>query len=454
MRTWTAVAVAIATTIPIAVGSLLTPTAALATPPGALEGRQVVFSEPLSSQLAVIGRPRPLGDELRIGDVAFAVKRLGATTSIATIAGGSPATSVKTGKAVTLTWRVGDAPRKLRVAFCSLPAGTLGWFAPVGWRYDVAGVAITLVDGDADGVYGVPERDGVTIGDSAMVLPLGGPIVLGRSRVTLSEIAPDGTAICPTIEPIVGTSQQFAALSALNRLRVAHGLLPVDLDAEKSAACTLHARYLEANRWTGYSNPHDEAAGAKGFSDSGLAAAQRSVIAKSSATEAIESYWRTWYHRSPLVRPDLRSVGVAAEPAGISVIDAWSGDDAGANRDVRFRDPTCTPADGSTGVPTRFWPFGERPDEPVSGAARRGMPLMLLFASPEHGATDFVAKLVELRRGKEIDVPTLVAAPGISPEAMGVVPEAPLLPESDYRVTFTFTRDGKRESHVARFRTE
>jgi hypothetical protein len=320
------------------------------------------------------------------------------------------------------------------------------------WRYAVAGTTVTLVDGNLDGRFGDLGHDGWIAGETGFVLPFGAPAVLGRSRVTFERIEPDGASMTALVEPLAGSESQLAALETLNRLRVEQGMLPAELCPATSGACTEHARYLQANGWTGYSNPHDEDPSKPGYTATGRDAARRSVIMNDPAATTIAAFWRTWYHRTPVLSPRLTRIGIAADPPGITVLDV--GDvHREEETDARWRDPVCLPADGATGVPVAFFPRGEKPDEPDAAAGRRGIPLMLVFASRTPGATAFAARLVELRAGKEVPVPVLVGDPRAQTETLGCVPEAPLTADTAYRATFTFTRDGRSDTRVVRFRT-
>lgn len=431
----------------------LAPAASAAPPPTTLKGKAAALEEPPPTQLARIGRPVPLGDELRLGDAAFAVKRVGASTTIATAAGLAPSTPVRAGAFANLTWKEGAAARRHRVGFCAGEDGSLGVYAATVWRYALAGTTVTLVDGDLDGRFGDLERDGWIAGETGFVLPLAKTLVVGRSRVTLDSVAPDGSSLAATVEPLEGTETQIAGLEALNRLRAAHGMAPAALSEPASRACTSHARYLAANGWTGFTNPHDEDPAKPGYTPEGQEAARRSVIMLEPAVDTILAFWRTWYHRTPIVSPKLEQIGIAADPPQICVLDV--GDVyRETDPDPRWRDPLCFPADGASAVVGSFHERGEKPDEPVAGCAGRGAPLMLLFASRGHGATGFAARVVELRGGKEIPVPVLVGDPRQQTETLGCVPEAPLAAGASFRATFTFTREGRAETRVVRFRTK
>jgi uncharacterized protein YkwD len=104
-------------------------------------------------------------------------------------------------------------------------------------------------------------------------------------------------------------------MADLNAFRKAAGLGEVELDAELSKGCKLHAGYLEKN----IENPkvqglgiHDEAPELPGFSEAGQKAGKGSVIAVlAMPADAMDMWTGSLYHRIPLLRPDLKKVGYA-----------------------------------------------------------------------------------------------------------------------------------------------
>ena len=125
--------------------------------------------------------------------------------------------------------------------------------------------------------------------------------------------APPSRAVAPA--PVVVDADARAGLDHLNRVRTSIGLHPVELDPEMSRKAELHARYLAANA----GRPeiagllaHDEVMTLPGATADGAEAGHASVIAFDDAVapEAIETWLSTLYHRTPLLRRDLRLVGI------------------------------------------------------------------------------------------------------------------------------------------------
>jgi len=112
-------------------------------------------------------------------------------------------------------------------------------------------------------------------------------------------------------------SQRDLALTSvaeLNRQRKSLGLLPVTLQEDLSPGCLAHARYISMN-WGHKSleglGMHDEVSTLPGYSPEGRLAGKESVIAMGSPpASSIEAWINTFYHRIPLLEPDLASVGV------------------------------------------------------------------------------------------------------------------------------------------------
>jgi hypothetical protein len=400
-----------------------------------------------------------LGNELHLGTAVFPVTRDKGRLRVATIPGGAPAADVASGRTLRLSWTEGEpkAKREATVAFLRDEAGDAwSWWAAECARFEIDGAELRLFDADVDGRFGDFAADGWSVGGTDQVMPLTKEILLGSTVVTLESVDPGGARLVASTAPLAGTASQVTTLVVLNRFRTANGLPPAVLDPALTAGCTAHAEYLAMNGWTGRTNPHSQALGPRGASPEGAAAAKRSVITLDPPEEAIPSYWRTYYHRVPLVCPWLDRVGINARPTAISVVDVGRGPDGAwgnLDEDVTeaWAEPAMVPADGSVGFPARAGP--ELPTEPVPGLASRGDPLILVF----RGSTEvqaFGGSLEETLPRGAVKVPVLVADPAHHPFSRGLVPEAPLHPATWYRATFTWRQGGILRVRTSRFRTE
>jgi hypothetical protein len=283
------------------------------------------------------------------------------------------------------------------------------------------------------------------------VQPLAKEIVVGTSRVSIVDIAPDASSLTVEVTPIEGTREQLEALAHMNEIRGRNGLPGVVLDPELSAACSAHVAYLKKTGWSGYTNPHGEVEGKPGYTAEGHRAAQQSIIMRANHVTALDAFFATYYHRAPLIDPYLEGVGISTGSSTISVIDAKSGSRDRTSDDV-WDDPVLVPADGADDVLPAFCREGERP-EPCTDPARRGFPLMALFARSDREVTEFRGELVRVEDGVEERVPTLAPASIGDPGMFGVIPEGPLAGGATYRVTYRFRLDGEATTRSATFRT-
>ena len=149
-----------------------------------------------------------------------------------------------------------------------------------------------------------------------------------------------------------------AGVTYLNELRRSFGLAEVVLDPEMSFGATLHARYLTTNAGrpeiAGLRGHHEDPA-LPGVTREGTDAGEHGVIDYTSATApgAIDVWLSTFYHRIPLLHPDVRRIGVGHSGTVhvLSVEVLPSGHDA----------PVAYPYDHQRAVPM-LYARGEVPD--------------------------------------------------------------------------------------------
>jgi uncharacterized protein YkwD len=130
--------------------------------------------------------------------------------------------------------------------------------------------------------------------------------------------------------------QELAAqvLVRLNVVRKAAGLSPVKLDADLSRACHLHARYLVTNSGhpaLGGLGVHREDPNLPHATPEGAKAGKAAVICWApDPLTCVDDWVSTFYHRIPLLSPQLKRIGFAALPRDeddhwFSVLDSGSG---------------------------------------------------------------------------------------------------------------------------------
>jgi uncharacterized protein YkwD len=227
-------------------------------------------------------------------------------------------------------------------------------------------------------------------------------------------------------------------LDRLNGFRALAGVPPAErVDPYLSHRCRLHAEYLLRNvddaLQAGLSM-HDEDPRLPGYSAEGHAAGQASVITIAGPRESVDSWMGTFYHRVPLLHPDLRriGVGVAHGPKGdwICVMDVKSGVGHGV--------PVCYPAEGQRDVPTTVGIASElRELLDLEGRNPGGYPITVAF--PPHA--DVRNAHVALSRAESNEP---VAAWSVGPDRAKqpqferpvaiVMPRAPLEAGTRYRV--------------------
>jgi uncharacterized protein YkwD len=103
-------------------------------------------------------------------------------------------------------------------------------------------------------------------------------------------------------------------IKSINELRAKHFLSQVELDADLSKGCESHARYVVANAaradFRG-EKMHTELPELSGYTVEGAMAAKSSIITVCAKrpTDAVTRFLATFYHRIPLLDPNLQRVG-------------------------------------------------------------------------------------------------------------------------------------------------
>jgi Flp pilus assembly protein TadD len=255
----------------------------------------------------------------------------------------------------------------------------------------------------------------------------------------------------------------LVALAEVNRARLAAGVGPVTLDPRLSQSAAAHCFYWLANN----ALPavvdlgiHRETPGTPGFT--GVRAGDRANAAgwhgvsisedithRGGAAPAVADWIDSVYHRFPIIRPDLSSIGYADCSLGpLPMEDMEFGFGAGS-AGARSA-PVLVPGDGQTGVPTTFLD-NELPDPLPTGAARNaGFPVTVTF--DQAAAVRLVA--LRLRDASGAEVPAYTLSPGADNEnSASLLPRGPLKPASLYTAQITATVDGRAYERTWSFRT-
>jgi uncharacterized protein YkwD len=182
---------------------------------------------------------------------------------------------------------------------------------------------------DATGqVYFGPNRAGWTNlpadGELVIVLRAGEALKAKRDKA-LKEGQND-------VARLQGDAQIKEALAVLNQARKDCGLEPVTLSPTLSKGCALHAHYLVVNRGhprTQGLGGHKEYEDLKGYTPEGARAGQRANVSFGAGPPGAVRMWlASLYHRTPLLHPSLRVVGIGADRDGwyqVSALECLSG---------------------------------------------------------------------------------------------------------------------------------
>lgn len=409
------------------------------------KAKRIEAAAPFPTQRTDLHVFRPVGDAVRLDGRVFGVRpRKGGGLVVAVKPDAKPSKGLR--RAATL--RLGGTPVRFR-------RGRAGWECAVldAREFEVDRVEVRLIDADGNGRFEIGS-DACRLPPSPFVFPLDAELVVGRKRLRIERLAPDGREIEASVSALYGTDRQLDALVRVNLLRAGVGLPPTIVDEALSDACSKHSRYLRIIKWhPAKGNPHFEVKGRRGYSDEGHRAGMMSVISWSSHASAIPAYWQTHYHRFAFLHPLVGGIGISDGTPSVSVIDGKSRSPFADVAPEGWRDPVLVPADGQVDTPSGFHRGGEIPS-PVENEGSRGFPLTVLFLARDPAVTGFSGRLVRIgKRGEEHEISTLVPKGRGSRNRFGLIPERPLR-SGLFRATYLFARRGKAEEAVATFRVE
>lgn len=246
------------------------------------------------------------------------------------------------------------------------------------------------------------------------------------------------------------------ALDAVNSYRRAAGLGSVQLDERMSSACQAHGRYMVANA----GHPaldglkiHRQDPSLKEASPEGAWCGRNADISRliGSPAAAVHSWMSTLYHRTPILDPRLRRVGIAEAPhpqGGVAAALMFE-PERGASQAEDW--PVRYPAADQTGVSLFFSP--ERPN-PIPGSKEGGYPITLHF--PDDRIANVEAALYDAS-GTEVPIHlSHPARPAIDFPQGGticLIPKEPLRASARYRVRISLERQGAQREYSWSFET-
>ena len=238
-----------------------------------------------------------------------------------------------------------------------------------------------------------------------------------------------------------------AVVARLNAEREAAGLGRVVVDAELSAGCQAHAKYVAQNldhpRFAAAGGLRSEHASLPGAGEAGRAAAAVAVQSQHEPTRAFAIWWGRLASRIRFVQPDLTriGVGIARNERGdwITVVDPLRG---------LGKEAVAYPAPGAKEVPLVFSGGPEGKDA--------GHPISLDFP-PDTLLADVVANLTDEAGNRIPSITSTPAAPlpGVRSKTMiGILPKSPLKARTPYRVKITARVDDRPIEKSWEFTTE
>jgi Flp pilus assembly protein TadD len=255
----------------------------------------------------------------------------------------------------------------------------------------------------------------------------------------------------------------LVALAEVNRARSAAGVGPVILDPQLSQSAAAHCFYWLANNAlpaVADLGIHRETPGTPGFT--GVRAGDRANAAgwhgvsisedithRGGAVAAVTDWVDSVYHRFPIIRPDLRSIGYAdcsLGPLPMEDMEFGFGAAPAGSRST----PVLVPGDGQRDVPTTFLD-NELPDPLPTGAARNaGFPVTVTFDQ----AAGVRLRGLSLRDASGAEVPAYTLSPGADNEnSASLLPRSPLKAANLYTAQITATVDGHAYERTWSFRT-
>jgi hypothetical protein len=192
----------------------------------------------------------------------------------------------------------------------------------------------------------------------------------------LEDEALDATAAADTLENVKNsTDPRQQAIDYLNRMRRKSGLPMVTLSERLSDGAQKHCEYLVRNNAhpsTSGLGAHNEMPSLPGYTPEGERAGHQSDIGQRPPVRSMAGMFGVFYHRIPLLHPDLREVGIgwkALEGEGTADAKGWCSIDYSGRlpeADAKAPRVTCFPAPGQKRIPREFC-SKEMPDPIPSG---------------------------------------------------------------------------------------
>lgn len=199
------------------------------------------------------------------------------------------------------------------------------------------------------------------------------------------------TGYGPPLLPQKPNKEQLDGLRRLNEFRAMLDLPTCEIDLEATLGCTNHALFLKGNpdHWE-WPEAHEEDPAKEGFTIPGMRAGIRSVIVIAQdpnhtiqAEDSVDGWMGTVYHRFPLLEPNIRRIGFAAEQ-NVVVLDMGSLEEPRTTDHENKFKWVQWPPDGMSNVPLSFHAY-ELPDpmaDTPEGKGQQGRELQINAGYP------------------------------------------------------------------------
>ncbi len=258
----------------------------------------------------------------------------------------------------------------------------------------------------------------------------------------------------PALSQVSISSKEVTnALSILNKTRKDAGLDTVSISATLSNGCYNHAKYLVLNKdnpLTSGMSAHKEFPQLKAYSKEGEVAGKNAVINYIKLTDAVTGWVQTFYHRIPLLQPNLKEVGIGYyEKDGyvVSLIECISGTKGEYSKDI-----VCYPNENQIEVPLQMGP--EIP-HPVGEQGNYGFPITIYFTKWQNvinvnfKLTDSNNKVIDCY----VSTPEKPATYFDQWNSVCAIPKTPLSADTKYIVTVTCSVNGTTFKKMFNFQT-
>ncbi|MFO1053132.1 MAG: hypothetical protein U1F36_13040 [Planctomycetota bacterium] len=275
------------------------------------------------------------------------------------------------------------------------------------------------------------------------------------------------TGYGPPLLPEKPNADQIKGIERLNDFRSLIELPECEIDLESTLACRDHALFLKQNpdHWK-WPEAHEEDPAKPGFTTRGMRAGMHSVIVISpngghiDPADSLDGWLGTVYHRFPLLEPNIRRIGFAAED-NVVVLDMGSLEEARTPEGEDKFKWVAWPHDNMENVPLQFHaneepdPLADTPEgrsgkQPLEAQHNAGYPISLQLARHVANQIDDATMTVFRckKRGQNFErdevVPCWLHTPKTpllkrmeNPSVVFAIPKQELEPKTTYEVEAT-----------------